>query len=116
VTDTSREVLQQALDVLEGLFGEYGGVAVWALGGSYQPQEAIKAIRAELAKPGPEVVAWLVYAGICDMKPLYPPCKTREDAEHYAKMIKSVTEIRPLYALPLQRLIQRLNDPALRQW
>ena len=41
-----REALKLALEALEGLFGtteqfESGGVAVWRLGGSAQPKQAI---------------------------------------------------------------------------
>lgn len=51
-----KEVLQQALEALEGLFGtteqfEGGSVAVWRLGGSAQPKQAITAIREALAQP-----------------------------------------------------------------
>jgi hypothetical protein len=46
----TKEVLTLALEALEGLFGtaeqfEGGGVAVWRLGGSYQPKQAIAALR-----------------------------------------------------------------------
>jgi hypothetical protein len=46
----SKEALKLALEALEGLFGtaeqfEGGGVAVWRLGGSYQPKQAIAALR-----------------------------------------------------------------------
>ena len=46
----TKEVLKLALEALEGLFGtaeqfEGGGVAVWRLGGSAQPKQAITALR-----------------------------------------------------------------------
>jgi hypothetical protein len=52
----TKEVLTLALDALEGLFGtaeqfEGGGVAVWRLGGSHQPKQAIAAIKEALAQP-----------------------------------------------------------------
>ena len=47
---TKDEVMKLALEALEGLFGtaeqfEGGGVAVWRLGGSAQPKQAIAALR-----------------------------------------------------------------------
>ena len=49
-----RQAAQQALEALEGLFGlpnqwESGGVAVWRLGGSDAPRQAITALRTALA-------------------------------------------------------------------
>ena len=49
----NREVMQQALEALEGLFGlpnqwESGGVAVWRLGGSDASRQAITALKAAL--------------------------------------------------------------------
>jgi len=52
--------------------------------------------RAEQAEP----VAWLVYAGILDMRPVYPAYNTKELAESAAACIKSNTEVRPLYLAP----------------
>ena len=57
-----RQAAQQALEALEGLFGlpnqwESGGVAVWRLGGSDAPRQAITALRTALeqqAEPPPE--------------------------------------------------------------
>ena len=48
-----RQAAQQALEALEGLFGlpnqwESGGVAVWRLGGSDAPRQAITALRTSL--------------------------------------------------------------------
>ena len=48
-----REAGKVAWAALEGLFycgGVEGGVAVWRLGGSYAPQEAIKVLRAALVE------------------------------------------------------------------
>ena len=63
VTDGSKKdaALRLALEALEGLFGtaeqfEGGGVAVWRLGGSYQPKQAIAAIKEALAQPEQEPV------------------------------------------------------------
>jgi hypothetical protein len=78
---TDKEALKLALDALEGLFGtaeqfEGGGVAVWRLGGSYQPKQAIAALRLAidvqnmasestykeaLAQPEQEPVAFKIY-------------------------------------------------------
>ena len=57
MTKEEREVMRMALEALEGLFGVpeqftgkgAGGVAVWTLGGSYQPKQAITAIKKCLA-------------------------------------------------------------------
>ena len=54
-----REALKLALEALEGLFGipDYwtseggGGVAVWRMGGSDEPRQAITAIKEALAQP-----------------------------------------------------------------
>ena len=53
MTDQLRQAAQQALVALEGLFGlpnqwESGGVAVWRLGGSDAPRQAITALRTAL--------------------------------------------------------------------
>ena len=57
-----RQAAQQALEAMEGLFGspekwESGGVAIWRLGGSDAPRQAITALKAALeqqAEPPPE--------------------------------------------------------------
>lgn len=53
-----REVVQKALEALEGLFpsknSPESGVAVWRLGGSYAPSEAIIILRAALDAPQAE--------------------------------------------------------------
>jgi hypothetical protein len=51
---TDKELMQMALDTLQGLFGihsDSGGVAVWRLGGSYEVKEAIDALKARLEQP-----------------------------------------------------------------
>ena len=71
MTDQLRQAAQQALEALEGLFGspekwESGGVAVWRLGGSDAPRQAITALLAVLeqqAEPPPE---WLLIKNILD--------------------------------------------------
>lgn len=55
---TDKELMQQALNALEGLFAgnrESGGVAVWRLGGSYAVKEAIDALKLRLKQPA----AWV---------------------------------------------------------
>jgi hypothetical protein len=50
---TDKEIMQQALDTLRGLFGihsDSGGVAVWRLGGSSAVKDAITALRSRLAQ------------------------------------------------------------------
>ena len=73
MTDQLRQAAQQALEALEGLFGlpnqwESGGVAVWRLGGSDAPRQAITALRTALeqqqAEPPPE---WLLVKNILDV-------------------------------------------------
>ena len=58
-----RQAAQQALEALEGLFGspekwESGGVAVWRLGGSDAPRQAITALRTALEQQQAEPVAY----------------------------------------------------------
>ena len=58
-----RQAAQQALVALEGLFGspekwESGGVAVWRLGGSDAPRQAITALRTALEQQQAEPVAY----------------------------------------------------------
>jgi uncharacterized UPF0160 family protein len=51
---TDKEIMQQALDTLRGLFGihsDSGGVAVWRLGGSSAVKDAITALRSRLEQP-----------------------------------------------------------------
>ncbi len=70
---TDKQLLEQALEALENLFGipdkwtgEGGGdVAVWRLGGSYRTQQAIAAIKEALAQQAPvqEPVAFPRQAG-----------------------------------------------------
>jgi hypothetical protein len=45
-------------------------------------------------------VAWMVYWGVGDMKPAFPPHRDKAFAEYMASQIKSVTEVRALYTSP----------------
>lgn len=51
------------------------------------------------AQPAEEVqpVAWMVFAGLLEKVPVYPPYRTREHAEILASTVKTKTEILPLY-------------------
>lgn len=64
-----------------------------------QPAKDSSATCGSLATHG-EPVAYLVYAGVCDMRPVYPAHSTRASAEAMAREIKSVTEVRPLFLSP----------------
>lgn len=67
----------------------------------YWQKRALKAEAqcAALSEPkGAEPVAWQVWWGLGEMRPHWPPLKTRSDAEAHAGMIRSNTEVRPLYA------------------
>lgn len=47
-----------------------------------------------------EPVAYLIYAGLGNMRPVYPAHRTLGDAQEFAGEIKSVTKIVPLYTAP----------------
>lgn len=87
----SKQVMQQGLDALEGLFGGGGGVAVWRLGGSYQPQQAIEALRAAIAAQEPEPVG-----SVYTMEALVPGGCVR----HHASLTKALPAGTMLYAAP----------------
>lgn len=57
---------------------------------------ALEAQVEQTAKP----VAWMVYWGVGDMKPAFPPHRDKAFAEYMASQIKSVTEVRALYTSP----------------
>lgn len=61
-------------------------IAAEALAAHRSQQEAAK-----------EPIGWQVWWGLGTMRPHWPPFKTRSDAETHASMIKSNTEVRPLY-------------------
>jgi hypothetical protein len=64
---TDKEIMQQALDTLQGLFGSHsdsGGVAVWRLGGSSAVKDAITALRSRLEQP--EDVTEINFGNIAD--------------------------------------------------
>ena len=52
------------------------------------------------AVPQGEPVAWMVWAGILDMRPVMTLFATKELAEAHARQIKSKTEVRPVPATP----------------
>lgn len=61
---------------------------------------AWKARASLAASAGSEPVAWQVWWGLGEMRPHWPPFKTQNDAADHASMIKSRTEVRPLYTHP----------------
>ena len=65
-------------------------------GGVSGPLMGIAALSANAGEP----VAWQVWWGLGEMRPHWPPFKTQNDAADHASMIKSRTEVRPLYAAP----------------
>ena len=82
-----RQAAQQALVALEGLFGlpnqwESGGVAVWRLGGSDAPRQAITALRTALeqqAEPTcPDCKAAVLYECVACSSNNYPPKQQAE--------------------------------------
>ena len=56
--------------------------------------------KAAPAVPQGEPVAWMVWAGILDMRPVMTLFATKELAEAHARQIKSNTEVRPVPATP----------------
>lgn len=88
-----REVAEQWL---RDRYGAYRGHFAWR-----ELEEAFLAGRASLAaSAGSEPVAWQVWWGVGEMRPHWPPFKTQNDAADHASMIKSRTEVRPLYTHP----------------
>jgi hypothetical protein len=55
---------------------------------------------------GQEPVAWQVWWGIGQMQPCWPPYRNHTDAVEAAKLIKSNTEVRPLYTVPPSPTVQ----------
>ena len=104
---TDRELMQQALDALET---EHS-----ALYGNFKTQRAVEALRARLAQPEPEPVAWQ-----SRMRPdweengwtQWKDC-TKQQANDYRKRPQLhdwVYEARALYLAPPQRSWQGLTD------
>jgi hypothetical protein len=74
---TDKEIMQQALDTLQGLFGihsDSGGVAVWRLGGSSAVKDAITALRSRLEQP--EDVTEINFGNIADEPVSLKPCRS----------------------------------------
>jgi hypothetical protein len=108
------EVLKQALEALECLFGipeqftgkGGGDVAVWTLGGSYRAQQAIPALRQAIAElESQEPVAWGVFEGN-----LHDMFFSQEEAQEMADLKGTPAEVRPLYTHPPQRTWVGLTD------
>ncbi|HEX7687312.1 MAG TPA: hypothetical protein VF453_06385 [Burkholderiaceae bacterium] len=62
-------------------------------------RNALAHLSASAAAQG-EAVAWQVWWGIGEMRPHWPPFKTENEARDHASMIRSNTEVRPLYTHP----------------
>ena len=101
---TDRELMQQALDALESVFeGEGKGADHWTVtGGTYEAVEcmnAMRALRARLAQPEPEPVAWMhEWNGDVQINNLAAECY----GEHWTRT--------PLYTAPPQREWQGLTN------
>ena len=117
-----REALKLALEALEGLFGtteqfEGGNVAVWRLGGSAQPKQAIIAIKETLAQPEQDGKCKYCVEGCiaCDARaqPAQEPVAWVNTGElqgltlgHYSHVVIYTDESTgrtPLYTTPPQR-------------
>ena len=95
---TDKELMRMALDTLQGLFGVYGdsgGVAVWQLGGSHEPKEAITALRqankqVAIETQVPPVSEWvgLIVAEIFDADPC-PSVMFDEERIDFARAIET---------------------------
>ncbi len=99
---TIEQTLRQLVDALENCAK---GNCANGDGDLMLTRKAIAAGRADLAQMAAPVaaapddrepVAWMVWAGVLDMRPHWPPYQTREEAERAASEIKSVTEVRAL--------------------
>lgn len=91
----TKQLLQRALDALEGLFGGAGGVAVWRLGGSHAPQQAIAELRAAIAAPEVEPVAWTV----TEMDSVITNSDKQTNAIQFSQRYLDMHDI-PLYTTP----------------
>jgi hypothetical protein len=92
---TDRELMQMALDALEWCYD----VTEWPANGGSAQDKAIEALRARLAQPEPEPVAWFMEGTFEDGAPSFTQvCET--DPEFYV----------PLYTAPPQREWQGLTE------
>ena len=106
----TKELLQQALDALEGLFGtpkQYtgkGAVAVWRLGGTDAPIRAITALKAAIAQPEqvkPFTVpgAWFPVGILGHPMREYSPQKW-ESAKWPSEVAQQVAKVEPAQPVP----------------
>jgi len=91
-----RQAAQQALDALRE-FGYHGSSPRW--------ERTANALKAALAQPEQEPVAWGVFEGN-----LHDMFFTQEEAREMAQLKGSHAEVRPLYTIPPQRPWQGLTD------
>lgn len=101
-----REALQALIDAHEAQMVELGvlmknaGITTLNVPSTaLQHFDAIKQAKEALAQPaeGGEAVAYEVWWGLSNMRPLEQPSRTYDEAKLIASQIKSYTEIRPLY-------------------
>jgi hypothetical protein len=90
---TDRELMQQALDVIEAAIK----AGDWKVDGACDPDYVLEALRARLAQPEPEPVAWF-----CELP----------DNKISIKIVGKPTEgnWKPLYTAPPQREWQGLTE------
>ncbi|MAF04371.1 MAG: hypothetical protein CME86_18435, partial [Herbaspirillum sp.] len=69
----------------------------------YEAAESLLALAERALEPQGQAlpVAWQVWWGLMEKKPVWPPFATEDEAKQQAAQIKSNTEIRPLYASQL---------------
>jgi hypothetical protein len=96
MSEPLRKAAEQALYSLENHSGNYKMTnaegALW--------QKATSALRAALAEPEQEPVAWLIRIGAA---PHWSYCEAEADADFYGKQSGMRYEKKPLYAAPPRR-------------
>ena len=92
---TDRELMQMALDVMEAAIK----AGDWEVDGACDPDWVLNALRARLAQPEPEPVAW-IYKG--NLHPFDPSDWAEEP-------------VRPLYTTPSQLEWQGLTDEQIQK-
>jgi len=95
---TNKEIMQMALDIMESAIK----AGDWVVDGACDPDWVLNALRAALAQPEPEPVAWTVSGLITDF--------SRDCSAYQTK-----TYTRPLYTAPPQREWQGLTDEEIRE-
>ncbi len=104
-----RQLMQQSLDALETLKGwseAYGEPDTRDI-----TRNAIKCLRARLAQPDPEPVAWMVVDSATGK--IEHVSRTRECSESWLQYV-ATRKLAPLYTAPPQREWQGLTDEEIR--